>query len=109
MPSIPNHTPSCRWLDKHPTQCKHCKDKLVYCECSCGSKFLLNTSDGVKHNCSGMQQARYRASMQYKIDQARKNTVDGVAICPMCKTRVGAKRWRKHVAIACPNRHLQRT
>lgn len=51
MPSVPNHSPDCVWVRKHPMHCRHCKQVVIFCACSCGSMVYLDPPDGGPHDC----------------------------------------------------------
>ena len=55
MPAVPNHGPGCFKVRSNPSTCPRCKQKVVYFECTCGSKVYLDPPNGGEHFCTGQR------------------------------------------------------
>lgn len=97
---VPNHGPYCRKLRSYPTACPSCGARVVYFECSCGSKVFLSPTQGQSHDCrstppqmTAKQRRRHRAGTTPLISKH----------CPYCFAGVASDRYKTHVA-ACSRR-----
>ena len=87
--SVPSHGSPCGVLHCFPMTCRGCGQRVVYYECSDGSRVLLDPPNRGKHICLG----RPRAS---RINR-KTGAINSQQVCAFCGQTVHSSRWLAHV------------
>jgi hypothetical protein len=102
MGYVPTHGPNCFRVRSFYILCKDCGRGVVYFECSCGSKVLLDPPDEGNHNCIQEKRRERALSLLDLIESADADRHDHTE-CPMCGATIKNKDVKRHFR-RCPNR-----
>jgi len=102
MGYVPTHGPDCFKIQSFFTYCRTCQAAVVYFECSCGSKILLDPPDDGFHECGQFIRAE-RASLLIDLIYHSESEKLGQTQCPMCNIILRNDRAKRHFK-KCPKR-----
>jgi len=114
MGYVPTHGDDCYKVRSFPLRCNFCSEKIVYFECSCGSRILLDPPDQGLHSCHGYasdslsgnsENVRQKLTkiMLGVIEYAQQNPGESPT-CPMCDVTIRRQQdFVRHLK-RCPKR-----
>lgn len=100
--AVPTHPYHCRKVRSYPTTCEHCGKRVIYFECTCGSKIFLEENRGEEpHDC---RKKDHRQRMAIEISELIERASGTAAECPLCHSMINIKKLPRHVRSKCPAR-----
>ena len=102
MGYVPNHGQNCRKIRSFFAACKTCDAPIIYFECTCGSRVMLDPPHEGVHSCMTTYR-RARAKMLIDLIERSQYAPKGETQCPMCEIIIKNHRAKHHFKV-CPRR-----